>query len=470
MTLPLFDNIFKITFWLLILVEMVSLLSYLLPFLHNAAFFIVLLLVLAISLYKLEYGLYIMLAELMVGGKGQIFSLETSGLLVSVRIAIFLIIMAVWLATKIKNKQLLNWSWYYPYYLLLAAVSLGLINGLANNELSNVFFDFNAWIFFATVPIFFEITKNNKIMENILQVLTGATFYLSLKTIGILYLFSHNITGVGGQFYKWIRDSGVGEVTYISGTVFRVFMQSQIYILIGLAIVLILLASQKITKDKIFHYLSYLYLGSLALMISQSRSFWVGGAAAILFALVFMHLMLQVSWKKTLAIGLSIVLIITSQIFIIQFITNNYSGNLVAQRFNNLKGEAAGASRLNQLNPLTYNILQQAIFGYGFGKELTYISSDPRIVKTHPGGVYSTYAFEWGYLDTWLKLGLFGFTAYAVVIISLFSQALKKATPLSLGLLVGLIALLFTNIFSPYLNHPLGISYIILMSAWLKDV
>ena len=140
-------------------------------------------------------------------------------------------------------------------------------------------------------------------------------------------------------------------------------------------------------------------------------------------------------------------------------------------RFANLESESAGISRLNQLQPLLYNISQQALFGYGFGKELTYQSSDPRILKTHPDGIYTTYAFEWGYLDIALKLGVIGLLVYLALIGMLFYLGILnlKSNILNLGLLTGLLALCVTNIFSPYLNHPLGIGYIMLISAILKN-
>jgi hypothetical protein len=41
---------------------------------------------------------------------------------------------------------------------------------------------------------------------------------------------------------------------------------------------------------------------------------------------------------------------------------------------------------------------------------------------------------------------------------------------LSLSLATGLIVLMAVNIFSPYINHPLGIGYIILAAAMMEDI
>ena len=214
--------------------------------------------------------------------------------------------------------------------------------------------------------------------------------------------------------------------------------------------------------------LGYLYLTGLTIIISQSRSFWVGALAALSIILIFIWIRLKRAFKTSVGLGLLLTLMILSQILAVQVLTNNFSGNLVSDRFKNLQTEAAGLSRLNQLKPLTENIFQQLIFGWGFGKELTYISNDPRIIKTHPGGVYTTYAFEWGYLDIMLKLGALGLISYLFLIYQITKLGLKKIDPVTAGLISGLVALLATNIFSPYLNHPLGIGYVILVSVILN--
>jgi len=155
-------------------------------------------------------------------------------------------------------------------------------------------------------------------------------------------------------------------------------------------------------------------------------------------------------------------------------LTWNFSGNLIADRFGNLQAEAAGATRLNQLEPLTHGILEKPILGHGFGKTLTYISNDPRVLEKYPDGNYTTYAFEWGYLDIALKIGVVGLFIYLALIGYLFFKGISNfqfliSKPLRIGLLVGLVALCVTNIFSPYLNHPLGIGYILLISVIIKN-
>ena len=56
------------------------------------------------SVEKLEYGLLILLAELFIGSKGYLFSYDYGGTLISLRMALFLVVMSAWL-----GKVVLDW-------------------------------------------------------------------------------------------------------------------------------------------------------------------------------------------------------------------------------------------------------------------------------------------------------------------------------------------------------------------------
>ena len=76
-------------------------------------------------------------------------------------------------------------------------------------------------------------------------------------------------------------------------------------------------------------------------------------------------------------------------------------------------------------------------------------------------------------MDIWLKIGLLGLLSYLALLAKVFWEGKKflKSTDelaaIVLGLLLGLAAVVITSIFSPYLNHPLGIGYLMLVSAIL---
>ena len=468
------EKIFKLTFLGIIIIEFLSLFSYLNHELGQILFFIISVAVLIAALIKINFGFYILLAEIFIGSKGYLFSLTIGDINLSIRIVIFLIIFLAWLIQKLKTKKIATPkdNLIYLYLLFFIFVAAGLIIGLIKNNLIDVFFDFNAWLFFALILLFFEQIKSTKQLHNIIAVLIAASTWLAIKSIFIFCLFSHGLATIGGYFYKWIRDSGVGEITYLHDNIFRIFFQSQIYNIIGLLIIFFILINNWSKLNIKYRWLGagYLYLSGITIIISQSRSFWVGLVAGLLFLLLISKINFSYSWKKIIFTGILIATMFLSQLLIIQIIAGNFTGNLISSRLTGSQASAADSTRANELEPLKQGIFNHPIFGSGFGAKLTYKSQDPRVLKNNPDGQYTTYAFEWGYLDIWLKIGLLGLISYLVLIGQIIHQSAKKYHSddrgiIIAGLVAGLVAVIVTNIFSPYLNHPLGINYLMIVSA-----
>jgi O-antigen ligase len=129
--------------------------------------------------------------------------------------------------------------------------------------------------------------------------------------------------------------------------------------------------------------------------------------------------------------------------------------------------DAAASSRYALLPLLWQKISNNPILGEGFGTTVTYNAKDPRLTNASAGGLgtYTTYAFEWGWLDVWLKIGLLGLLAYLLLFGKIIQAAFKKNTWLSYGLTAGLLLIIIVSFFSPYTNHPLGIGFLLLTAA-----
>ncbi len=100
--------------------------------------------------------------------------------------------------------------------------------------------------------------------------------------------------------------------------------------------------------------------------------------------------------------------------------------------------------------------------GSGFGKRVTYISNDPRVLSFNPSGRFTTFSFEWGYGDLWLKMGIPGLLAYGALLVFLWRRIPKNYHP-------AFAALLIVHFFTPYLNHPLGLGVLIAVSVLVKE-
>jgi O-antigen ligase len=474
------------------LAELFSIFSFLFPKFQIFVFSTIILLTLILSLQKLEYGLYVLLIELIIGSKGYLFFFENDGLVLSIRISLWLIIMSVWagqlLYNRLKGLKDINKFPYFIYFSVLFIFILwGLINGkLNNNTINNIFFDFNGWLYFALIFPFYSIFKYNKSFKDLFQVFLAAISWLCTKTLLLLYFFSHDILGVNEFLYFWVRTTGVGEITKMSGDFYRIFFQSHIFVLVGFFLFLSLLVWY-INKNKISLNQDFLLLFSgltfslVINIISLSRSNWVGLLAGAIIIFVIILLKLK---KKTLfkIIGISLISIIISLgiIFIIVKFpfpqsTSNFDPELVKNRAGQISGEAGVSSRWALLPNLWKKIGQAPIMGQGFGTTVSYISSDPRVLESSPNGEYTTYAFEWGWLDIWLKLGLFGLTAYLSLLFLFIIHGFQNSrmstiyNSIYFGFTIGLISITIVSFFSPYMNHPLGIGYLLIISVLLGN-
>ncbi|MFH1662231.1 MAG: O-antigen ligase family protein [Candidatus Falkowbacteria bacterium] len=476
------SSIFKKTFLFLILAELLSIFGYLLPNFNKSAFFAIVLLTLILSFIKLEYGIFIILAELFIGSKGYLFFFDFNGSIISIRIALWLVVMSVWLSkiiiNLIKTKKIeiefLKSSHLKYFSILFLFIIWGIINGfLNNNEFSNIFFDFNGWLYFALIFPVYEIIKNKENINKIFYIFTACIAWLSLKTLFLLFVFSHNMTSMITELYRWVRITGVGEITQMQGGFYRIFFQSHIFVLIGFFIFLLLITRPWDKKN--YNYLLLITIFLSTTIISFSRSNWVGLVVGLI--LYFIFVLWQYGFKDLLKkAGILFCVSIASVMLILAIVKFPYPSptggfsttELLTDRASQITGEAGVSSRWALLPELWSEIKKAPILGQGFGATVTYKSSDPRVLEKSPDGEYTTYAFEWGWMDVWLKLGFFGLLSYLALIFFVILNGLKQRRHEIIGLVIGLIVISVVSFFSPYMNHPLGIGYLILVSSILS--
>jgi O-antigen ligase len=201
-------------------------------------------------------------------------------------------------------------------------------------------------------------------------------------------------------------------------------------------------------------------------LIGQSRSFWVGLIAALIVLIIYL-LKDKLAWRVWLKfIGLAVMSVTAGLLIMTALVKLPGLGawNALSQRTN--LDESAVASRWNLIPKLWQAIKVSPIVGQGFGKTITYQSSDPRVLEQSADGTYETYAFEWGWLDLWLKMGILGILTYLLLLIKLIRTSLTQK---QIGLALCLIALATVHFFTPYLNHPLGLGVIMLSAVFLNN-
>ncbi|MBI5621660.1 O-antigen ligase family protein [Candidatus Falkowbacteria bacterium] len=452
-----------------------SFVAYVLPSVQSIFFILAIGLTLIVALWRLESALYLVLAELGIGSFGYLLSVSMGGVNLSLRIGMFAVIMAVWLGrvlvelarTKSFGRYVsLRHTALGKYFLLLLVVLVwgALWGWWRGHGLRGVFFDSNGWLYFLYLLPFVDCLKRERLPQ-ILAVLAGSIAAMTVLTVLTFLVFTQNWAALVSPLYGWLRDFRLGEITFAGGNLWRVFLQSQVYAAVGSVLFFWLWLKNNNYELRITNYeFGVFTLASFTVIISLSRSFWLGCAGAL--ALMFWWLLLkeQVPLKKLFLAGLLLIVVVGVEFGAIRLIAGAGSGELISQRLTDF-GEAAGASRWNQLRPLSLAITRHPIIGSGFGAPVTYQSLDPRILKNSPDGWYTTYAFEWGYLDVLLKVGLFGLGVYLLFLYQVGKKLIITNDELQMGLFFGLVVILLTNIFSPYLNHPLGIGYIVVLAS-----
>ncbi|MDD4901845.1 MAG: O-antigen ligase family protein [Patescibacteria group bacterium] len=500
-------KIFNPAFYFIILViaivELMSFFGHLFLDIDHWVFALVVLLTLILSLVNIKYGVWIILLELFIGSQGYLLHLDLGTVKISLRIALWLVVISVWskdflfaLLDKQKKQHsiFLQTNFFktanFSYFLILGFfLVLGVLIGyFRGNDWQNIFFDANGWLFFLLIFPFYETFFNPAIAGDrpfapVWRLLAAGTAWICFKTFLLFFFFTHAFPDssiwhwlLTDRIYQWVRDTLVGEITVMPNGFVRIFMQSQIYVLLSLFLGLFAVnhfwEEIKKSRRKIIFAAAAgtAMIGTLA--ISFSRSFWVGAAAVFIF---YAWLTAKnYGWKKLFSlISLLFISLIASLALIFAVARFPFPQpsidfditRALADRAGKISNEAALASRYSLLPPLWQKISNDPVWGDGFGTTITYRASDPRILAASPGGTYTTYAFEWGWLDIWLKLGLFGLLAYLLLIGKVIKDAWKIKTWLAWGLSAGLLLITIVSFFSPYTNHPLGIGFLLLAAA-----
>ncbi len=445
-------------------VYLISFLGYFFYPLKAAIFLTLLLLAAFFSLKRPEMALAMAFFELFLGSKGYLFSFEISGIEISLRMGLFLVIVGAWIGKWIfGERKKIPMGRFIPliFFIFLAAIR----GEMRGNNFDDVFNDANGFFFFGYLGLAASAFNKKNINKYLLSFAAGIAA-LWAATMFLAVLFSSGMLDLGSAVYKWVRVTGLGEITIVSNDFSRVFLQSHVFALFGFLLFASLAMGVK-EKTKNIFYLVFSILAVAILIVDLSRSFWVGaavGAAALVWIFAKQK---QETRQKFFLPGLSAIAALVLSSLLLPALPQTLTG-----RGSSISDPAA-SSRRAMLKPILSEIKKAPIFGSGFGTLITYKTLDPRALERNPSGEVTTFAFEWGWLDLWVKMGLFGVLAYIWLIFCVLRRLYKAAPenrPLAYGLFAAIIALAATHMFSPYLNHPLGISLLLFADAVAENV
>ncbi|MFH1430034.1 MAG: O-antigen ligase family protein [Candidatus Uhrbacteria bacterium] len=427
------------------------------------------------TLADLKYGVALVLAELVLGSQGRLFEFSMFGVSCSLRMAMFSILLVAlcWKLLQLRHRSALGISMIStPLKWLALAFSISIVAafiiGVFRNASGLVYTDGNAWLFLLLTPAFLLAAQEDTRL--LTRSILYAGLYLIFRAFVLLFMFSHDLGGLWVAFYQWVRDTRLGEITVLPGGFPRVFLQSMVLLFpVGLLAAREVLQSSRLRTSA---WQVVLFGGAVSvLVLSMSRSYWLAMLVLSAFGAAVVGVRLfrrrNVPWRRLFVLagaGTSGLLLAICLVWLPwPRPLSTGVGDAIAQRL--IADEAVG-NRWQQIKPLTEAIWQHPLLGAGFGASVTYESKDPRTLAAFPDGQYTSTAFEWGYLDDLLERGIIGLGIEIVLLGLLIVMAIRKGgAAAALG--CALLGIVVVHATSPYLNHPLGLTVLMLVFALL---
>jgi O-antigen ligase len=411
--------------------------------------------ILAISLRWIlkndERGWYIILLEIILGGGGYLKIFGTS-----LRTYLFIGSLTIYFGKKLyterKNffKQLKN-EQYLLFTLLLTAIIASALGLYHNHASSAVISDLIPYFFllyyFPLSKLWssenFQILSKNALLASVF----GNTLLILFTQIG----FSSNIFTLQDYYYHWYRDIALGKITEINFDFYRLVLNEHL-LLIPITIYFI----ADIIKNKI-NKINTLALGNLLFILANNltRIYMVALAVGTLALFSIKN------WKRYLIVSAA-----SALMFVIIFVTTHTLASrgqslgleifgLRLQSIASPQIEDSSLSRLLLLPKILEKIKDKPLIGQGLGDTVTVYSP---IFKTD----ITTPHFDWGYLEIYTEMGLYGLLAWIAFISYLFYLILKNKNDRNLSVAI-LLSILVINLTSPALFHVFGILLMIFL-------
>ena len=414
---------------------------------------------LALAWYRPRWAAPVLALELVIGSFGHLTSVFVLGFDLPLRQALFIGVILGWIFGQLETRQSIFWlpkPFSGPLRLFWIAV---IVSVLFSPDSANVVHDFNGYLYLLAAPLIFSAVRAGD-WALYGRILAGGVIALATVTMATLLGFGwiprENLNGL----YTWIRDVRLGEITPVAGTYYRVFMQSQLYALllaVGGAAAALWSSSPWSRRAA----LTAAWVGTVVVVASLSRSFWVAG----IIGLVTLTLLLRrngVKYTNLVRYVVITIAVVVVTFYGLQLATGNFPLSL-QQRLD--INEPAAAARSAQAGPLWSAVWRHPLWGSGFGTTVTYRAVDPR--RLVQSTVVTTDTFELGWLDTWLDIGLVGIFALLWWLHRLWrlGRAVAQQSAVGVITMLAVVALIVVHLFTPYLNHPLGLGLLLFLSA-----
>ncbi len=410
-----------------------------------------------------DWALYLVIMEMFLGGSGHF--LEFVGL--SIRTMMIGFYLFLWLADQIGNhalKQKININSSLGVLLIVFCVFLFLsaVNGFLHNNsavyiIQNIIPYFFLILLFPSFHIFQDERTQRFLVRNLLVFIIGSAFL----SLAIFIFYSGGFGALQDGFYHWYRDIALGKITNIGNGFFRIVEPEHL-----LLVPFILILTSLLMRDE-KHHIMWRIIAICALIplaINLSRGYFLALAIGLL-VLKYKHRFHRWLIVSLSTLGILLLIFITLSLLASQGQTMGLE--LLGIRIISLTNpqiEISTATRMMILPNILEIIKNNPLLGAGLGSTVTFFNS---LIYDQ----VTTRQFDWGYLQMWVELGLFGLLSFLSIVFFAISRLMQKIRSYAdyhdfdVGLLAGLIAFLIINITAPALFHIFGIVYIIFAST-----
>lgn len=451
------------TWYLLALFFIIRLTSYfLMPHLILQGILVFCLLMLLGVLYfkNPAWAMLLVITEILLGGSGQYFQMAD----LSLRTLFVVFFFFLWLSHNWGQEMLKARLTQLPpkltIILLLFTISLlgAIFVGIKNNHpVTAIIQDMVPFIFLVLLYPAGHLLSDQKSQEYLIRLLAVFLMGTAIFSVLTFILFSTGISVLQDPFYLWFRWVDAGKITDLGNHFFRVVEASHLLIVpIILLITSLLMRDEKHNKMwRIFRWLAILILvlnlsrgyilallvGLLVLKYKHKFKNWFVESFKTCFWVVFIFtgISLLASGGKTLGweqLGVRVQSLIKPTI------------------------EISAATRMIKLPIILEQITAHPVFGVGLGSTITFYNSLTALTET-------TAHYDWGYLEMWNEMGIFGALLLLALYIYTAGLLIKKIKTIpdwhdfDVGLLAGIVAFLIMNITIAALYHVFGIFFLI---------
>lgn len=370
----------------------------------------------------LMFIFYCVIWELLLCGSGQIIHVMGS---LTLRMVNFLIVFGVSFCMFFRNRIGVDFFNLYFFYLFnfIVAISFSLVSG----NMLHLFDDIKPLSYFFISPFFYWMIKDVSIVKRIAWIIERSAIIMAV--FYLIYILCIKVIGIidFDVFYILMNDS---SDFMFRGNEGELFYKGFLFLPIGIAFILR-------NKEWLF-----LFIILLAIYFTMTRGFYI----ISLCSLVLFYLLSQ-------KINASKIFVLFIMLFIGGIIIMNVG--LFEMGEERAEGDSIRIITIQQV--VERVTLFSFFFGHGFGNGVP-------IREVH---------MEMSYLEIFHKQGLLGimFWIYLFYKVSIFYRKTpKRNRDLAIPFYVGIILVYIQSFFNPFINNPIGMSFILLAFFSLRKL